>query len=278
MSILLNRVLFFCVYNKTKPCTLPILADEGDTVFVRNVLTEIRYQLRSMRGIWNVLLAYPEFLIRTEPMTDFSVSSIKIRNSCKQRSYEFPACCSFKIKKMKQLVFENPRIQDKVTVLEHPGQTNGTHLLLEVELKPGGGNALHYHTSFTEEFIPVSGILGVCLGDKKRHLLPGETAMVGIGERHFFFNDTKENIRFRVKISPAHDGFLQALQIAYGLAGDGLTNGKGIPKKIDHLAVLTQLSDTRVTGMLSLISGLLLRRAKKLDGLKRQLIETYCSV
>jgi hypothetical protein len=30
-------------------------------------------------------------------------------------------------------------------------------MLLEVELEPKGGNGLHYHTSFVEEFIPIDG-------------------------------------------------------------------------------------------------------------------------
>lgn len=50
--------------------------------------------------------------------------------------------------------------------------------------------------------------------------------------------------------------------MGYGLADDGKTNDKGIPKKMDHLAVLMEHADTRLTGFLSLIEPWLLYRAR----------------
>jgi len=179
---------------------------------------------------------------------------------------------------MAHLAFQNPKIQDKVTVLKHPDETNNEFMLLEVELKPGGRNGWHYHTSFTEEFFAKSGKLGVQVGRRKLSLAPGESAKVHIGERHYFFNSTNETITFNVRISPANAGFLQALQIGYGLASDNLTTQKGVPKKIDHLALLLSLSDTRLTGLPGIISSLLIKRAHALEkkGLKKKLIEKYC--
>lgn len=179
---------------------------------------------------------------------------------------------------MEQITFQNAKIRDKITVLKHPDETNNEFMLLEVELKPGGRNGWHYHTSFTEEFFPMSGKLGVQVGRKKLSLAPGESAIVHTREHHFFFNPTNETIKFNVRISPANPGFLHSLQIAYGLANDGLTTKKGVPKKIDHLAVLLKLSDTRLTGLLGIISDLLIKRAGKLEkkGVKNMLIEKYC--
>jgi mannose-6-phosphate isomerase-like protein (cupin superfamily) len=179
---------------------------------------------------------------------------------------------------MQKRVFENPLIKDKVTVLKTSHETNGEYLLVEVEMKAGGGNALHYHTSFTEEFVAVQGVLGIALGKKELMLKPGERATAGINELHRFFNPGSCTIRFHVKIAPAQDRFIQCLAIGYGLAADGLTNSKGIPKKFDHLAVLLELSDTRFPGFLSLISPIMLHRAKKARrrGVDKQLIEKYC--
>ena len=179
---------------------------------------------------------------------------------------------------MERITFQNPKIQDNITVLKHPDETNNEFMLLEVELKPGGRNGWHYHTSFTEEFFAKSGKLGVQVGRKKLSLTPGESAIVHIGEHHFFFNPTNETIKFNVRISPANVGFLYSLQIAYGLANDDLTTKKGVPKKVDHLAILLKLSDTRLTGLLGIISDLLIKRANKLEkrGIRKMLIEKYC--
>lgn len=179
---------------------------------------------------------------------------------------------------MEKRVFHNPRIKDKVTVLKTADETNGDHLLVEVELAPGGGTPKHYHTSFNETFIPIDGELGIQLGKKQLRLQGPSTATARMNQIHRFYNPGKTTIRFQVKIFPAANRFLESLCIGYGLADDGMTNNKGIPKKFDHLAVLMEHADSRFTGFLGLIEPFLLRRAKRarrrgvLDGL----IEQYC--
>lgn len=179
---------------------------------------------------------------------------------------------------MQKRVFYNPKIKDKVTVLKTADDTGGDHILVEVELAPGGGTPRHYHTSFNETFIPINGVLGIEV-DKKHLKLEGPASVTArMNEIHRFYNPGNSPIRFHVKIFPAANRFLESLCIGYGLADDGLTNNKGIPKKFDHLAVLMEHADSRFTGFLGLIEPFLLRRAKKarrrgvLDGL----IEQYC--
>lgn len=178
---------------------------------------------------------------------------------------------------MKIRVFENSLIKDKVTVLKTSEETNGEYLLVEVELKVGGGNIMHYHTSFMEEFTAVEGVLGVDLGKEKLRLHPGQQAIAGLNDVHRFYNPGDSTIRFHVKIAPARERFLHCLCIGYGLANDGKVNKKGIPKSFDHLAILMDLSDTRFPGFLSLISPILLRRAKRArrKGVDKELMERY---
>ena len=178
---------------------------------------------------------------------------------------------------MKQRVFENPLIKDKVTVLASSTETNGQYVLVEVELQPGGGNDMHYHTTFTEEFTAVEGVLGIDAGKQKLRLQPGESASAAINQLHRFYNPGDEVIRFHVKIEPAKDSFLQGLSIGYGLASDGLTNKKGIPKSIDHLALLLNLTDTRLPGLLSLINPIVRSRARRAQkkGVEKMLLEKY---
>ena len=175
-------------------------------------------------------------------------------------------------------VFYNPKVKDKVTVLKTSEDTNGDHILVEVELAPGGGTPKHYHTSFNETFIPVEGTLGVDVGKKQLRLQGTDSATAHKKEIHRFYNPGKETIRFQVKIFPAEKRFLESLCIGYGLADDGLTNDKGIPKKFDHLAVLMEHADSRFTGFLSLIEPVLLRRARKArkKGVMEELLNRYC--
>jgi len=65
---------------------------------------------------------------------------------------------------MKRRVFHNPVIGDKVTLIKSAEETNGECSLLEVELVPGGGNALHTRDTFTEKFHVLEGRLTVKLG------------------------------------------------------------------------------------------------------------------
>jgi quercetin dioxygenase-like cupin family protein len=164
---------------------------------------------------------------------------------------------------MEKRVFENPLIRDKVTLIKSAQETNGAYTLVEVELEAGGGNNLHYHTSFTEEFTAIEGILSIGLTNRQLHLKPGEKAVAGINQVHRFYNAGTTPIRFEVKLVPGSVNFEKGVAIAYGLASDGLTNKKGIPKKMDHLAVILDLTNTRLTGFIVLIQYFLLRRAKK---------------
>jgi quercetin dioxygenase-like cupin family protein len=180
---------------------------------------------------------------------------------------------------MQKRVLHNPKVKDKVTILKTADETGNDHILVEVELAPGGGTAKHYHTSFTETFIPIQGELGVDVGKNTYRLQSSQQAIAKQNEIHRFYNPCKVAIRFHVKIIPAENRFLESLCIGYGLADDGLTNNKGIPKRLDHLAVLLEHSDTRFRGLLRLVEPLLLRYARKArkKGVTKELIERYCN-
>ncbi len=60
---------------------------------------------------------------------------------------------------------------------------------------------------------------------------------------------------FQVKLTPGSStAFEKCIAIGYGLAGDGLTNKNGIPRKMDHLARTLDLGNTRLTGFIALIT------------------------
>jgi hypothetical protein len=60
----------------------------------------------------------------------------------------------------------NPVIGDEVTFVRTAGETGGEHTLARVLLKPGGGNPLHYHLTYAEEFEVVDGRLTIHRGTR----------------------------------------------------------------------------------------------------------------
>lgn len=173
----------------------------------------------------------------------------------------------------------NPLFRDTVHFIETAAETNGKYSQMEVVLMPGGGNPPHVHNVFTETFAPVKGILGLKLGRKKIYLMPGESYKVKTGEVHNFFNPSNKPVTFQLKFFPGHAGMENMLRIVYGLAADGLTNKKGLPKSILVSALIMKMSDSYPTGILSLLRpflSFLAKRAQK-KGIEKQLFDKYCS-
>ena len=181
---------------------------------------------------------------------------------------------------MQPKTYHNPINGEYTTILESSGDTNGAYTHFEVSLAPGGGNPLHYHTKFTEEFFAVKGLLGLQKGKTIVHLKPGESALVPVGSHHRFFNDATEPIIFRVKLTKGQPDFENFLKAMFGLVNDGRTITKNqIPRNIYHIAVVFKWGDTYLTNPLfKLFSPLVLlfyKRAIKL-GAERDLLERYC--
>ena len=143
----------------------------------------------------------------------------------------------------------NPLAKDRVTFLKSAAETDGAYVLVQVELAPKGGNSLHYHTTFTEEFEVLEGTLSIELEKEVITLEPGEKATAPIYKLHRFFNeDPVRPCTFLVTIKPARK-FEAMLRTAYGLINDGLTNSKGIPKSIWHTALLFDMGESYIPGI-----------------------------
>lgn len=174
-------------------------------------------------------------------------------------------------------VFINPMFKDRATVLKTSEETGGRYLLGLLEVSPGGGNPMHTHSLFEETFTAMEGKLGVQFGDQKIYLNPGESITVPPKQPHCFFNDSDRSVSCYVKLTPAHEGFIKGIAILYGLAADGKTTKKGIPKHLTHLALFMVLMDTKPSGFLGWFMPLfrrLARQARK-NGIERQLLEKY---
>ncbi|WP_158267535.1 cupin domain-containing protein [Adhaeribacter arboris] len=172
----------------------------------------------------------------------------------------------------------NPIFKDTATFLKSAAETGGKYSECEVTLLPGGKNVPHIHQKYSEKFTALQGNLGVKAGGKTIILNPGETFTVPIGMVHCFFNPGPETIRFNIVLSPGFAGFEYMLRILYGMARDGQTNKKGLPKSLALTALIAEIGDTSLPGIFVLLAPLLkslAARARK-RGEEQRLMNTYC--
>lgn len=145
-------------------------------------------------------------------------------------------------------------------MLATAASTGGARTHLRIELAPGGGNALHTHSTFTETFTAREGLLGVEVSGQRSVLAPGQRAVVLPNTKHCFFNPSEEHtVFFDVELQPANAGFERSLIMVYGLAQEGLTNEGGVPRSLLHLALLVHWSDTEPTGPVRMLLPVLRR-------------------
>lgn len=173
----------------------------------------------------------------------------------------------------------HPLQRDTATLLESSEESGGKRTLLEIGLQVGGGNALHRHLTYAERLEVLEGRLAVTVDGDVRRLEVGESATAPAGSLHCFTNETQEPVTFLVELAPGHAGFERALQIGYGLAADGQTNNKSVPKNLAHAALLFDISEISIPGAMAAIGPVLrvLARRARRKGVDRELIERYCT-
>ena len=173
----------------------------------------------------------------------------------------------------------NPVQRDWVTFLETCDETGGLRTVVDLTVAPGGGNVLHTHRSYDERFAVLEGSLGVQVGRRATVLGRGESASAPAGVPHRWFNPGTEPARVLVTLTNGHAGFERALRVAYGLARDGLVDGRGVPRSPAHVALLLELSDTEPTGAARLLVPALraLARWARAEGVERELVARYCA-
>ncbi len=178
---------------------------------------------------------------------------------------------------MKKEIF-NPIFKDSCTFLRTSAETHGQVSDMMVELGAHGRNPMHKHSKFAETFTVWEGQLGLMYKNKEVILSAGEKLTVEKGEPHCFFNPTTSSVKFKVQFSPGHEGAENMLRILYGMAADGATDKKGIPKSLRTIALLGELGDTTLTGIYSLLNPLLKRLAvnARKAGLEKFLVSKYC--
>lgn len=176
-------------------------------------------------------------------------------------------------------IYYNPINGEYTKILTSSADTNGEFSLLEVSLKPGGGNPMHYHTRFTEEFFAVKGLLGLRYEAETLHLKPGESRLVPIGVEHRFFNDTDEEIIFRIILREGQPGFENFIKGLFGLVNDSQTTKKQTPLNPFYAVTLLNWGDTHLKNPFFRILSPLSKfgyKISKMLGFERKLLLKYC--
>ena len=123
------------------------------------------------------------------------------------------------------------RVQgDRFEVREGSEDTAGERLVGDLYIRPGGAVAgRHVHSYLTERFEVIAGTVGLHVGGRDVIVRPGERIAVEPGVVHDWWNAGDDEAHVLVEVSPA-ERFELMIQSLYGLANDGRTNAKGVPR------------------------------------------------
>lgn len=176
-------------------------------------------------------------------------------------------------------IITNPVSGEKVTFINTSSETKGLKSVIEIELQPkGDGPPPHYHKTYSETFQILEGELCLQMGKELITARKGEKHTIDKYQLHTFKNDASIPARFQITVTPGHEGFENALTILFGLARDGLLGKNGSPKSLSDILIVSELSDSRISGALSFISSVLnfMISNKKLERRKNELLSKYC--
>jgi quercetin dioxygenase-like cupin family protein len=129
---------------------------------------------------------------------------------------------------------------ERVVTLIGTGDGKGDRLAADLRVRPGGGVVgEHYHPSLTERFRIVGGRLQVNLDGERRVLETGADVTILPGMVHDWSNaSNEEEARVLVDVAPGRRFELMVTTL-FGLANDGKSNSKGLPRPA-QLAVLAE--------------------------------------
>src|SRR5215204_6354707 len=127
-------------------------------------------------------------------------------------------------------VYENTVQGDRFVVREGSEDTRGERLTGDLYIRPGGAIAgKHVHLYITERFEVVAGTVRFHLAGRDEVAAPGQRVEVSPGVVHDWCNVGEDEAHVLVDIRPA-ERFELMIQNLYGLANDGKTSARGVPK------------------------------------------------
>jgi quercetin dioxygenase-like cupin family protein len=127
-------------------------------------------------------------------------------------------------------IYENRVQGDRFVVREGSEETGGELLAGDLYIQPGGAVAgRHVHAYITERFEVVSGTVRFHLDGRDERARPGEAVVIPPGAVHDWWNDGDDEAHVLVEVRPGAR-FELMIQNLYGLANDGKTDERGVPR------------------------------------------------
>ncbi len=127
-------------------------------------------------------------------------------------------------------VYENRVQGDRAVVREGSEDTGGERLVVDLYVRSNGSVAeKHIHAYITERFEVLSGTVRFHLDGRDEVAGPGQQVVVPPGAVHDWWNVGDDEAHVLVDIRPA-ERFELMIQNLYGLANDGKTNARGVPR------------------------------------------------
>ena len=178
---------------------------------------------------------------------------------------------------MKNRIHDNPVLQNRIEFKELCEETSGTRTVAEVTLQSGGKIPLHYHFEFSEYYEVLEGELKMQVGKEIKTLLKGDYLLIPVKTVHRYFNESDNDVKFKVVIQPGNIGYQLLVSVLNGLARDRKVNKQGLPVNWLIRGYLSVASGSNVPGILSWLQPLLnwlykLAIKKKVD---KQLLAKY---
>ncbi|QTE28944.1 cupin domain-containing protein [Pengzhenrongella sicca] len=111
------------------------------------------------------------------------------------------------------------------------------------------GPPRHYHLDFDETFTALEGELTMDLGSRRGLVLrPGESVRVPRGVPHRYYNSSDRLAVFGFRADPGQ-AYELGIRAGFGLANDGRTTSRGLPKDPLQMALLFAAAGSWVTGI-----------------------------
>ncbi|HEY5969740.1 MAG TPA: cupin domain-containing protein [Chitinophagaceae bacterium] len=178
---------------------------------------------------------------------------------------------------MKNRIHDNPVLQNRIEFKEICEETSGTRTVAEIILKSGGKIPLHYHFEFSEYYEVLEGELKMQVGKEIKTLHKGDYLLIPVKTVHRYFNESGNEVKFKVVIQPGNIGYQLLVSVLNGLARDRKVNKQGLPVNWLIRGYLSVASGSNVPGFLSWVQPLLnwfykLAIKKKID---KQLLAKY---
>jgi quercetin dioxygenase-like cupin family protein len=140
-------------------------------------------------------------------------------------------------------VYDNPVTGERVVIRLGTQETGGERLLADIYVRPGGAVAAeHIHPTIDETITILEGRLGVSLGGERFVAEPGRTLHVPRGTAHDWWNAGDEEVHILMEITPGAR-FEVLLRNLFGLAQDGKTDRKGVPRLLQLALMAREFED-----------------------------------